>query len=296
MKWVIILVFCALVSNSFAQVFVTRCEEIFGDRPMFVQNYIRKYSVKTIGGTVSTKAQLDEIRPTKDIHFYKFNRAGELTLEYKTQFGDTLITIYVYDERSNVIVKRKADKFGFHSYHYRYDNLNRLVYYEYRAEKNNGQDELTHVPDESLVVTSERFEYITLENNNYKKIYYNNIGIAYKEEFYYFNEKNWLIKQESALKNGAGRTAINYAYDNDGRLLIKESAVSLMGNFTTKNAFDYDEKGNTLAQRFYRDEVYMTEYQYLYLPENGLLSAIISRENATNFMTIISFKSYSFFE
>lgn len=296
MKVLVILGFIVFVGNSFAQVFVNRCEEIFGDRPMFVQNYIRQYGVKTISGIVSTKAQLDEIRQTTDIHFYKFNRAGELTLEYKTQFGDTLITIYVYDERSNVIIKRKADQYGFHSYHYRYDNLNRLISYEYRNEKNSGQDEFTHVPDENKLVTSERFEYIALENKNYKKIYYNNIGVAYKEEFYYFNEKGWLTKQESALKNGAGRSSVIYNYDEAGQLITKETAVSMMGNFTTKNAFDYDENGNTLAQRFYRDDTYMMEYQYLYLPENGLLSAIISREHANNFMTIISFKAYTFFE
>lgn len=296
MNWILSITLSILINASFAQVFVNRCEEIFGDKPMFVQNYIRKFAVKSISGTVSTKAQLDEIRPTNDVHYYKFNRAGELTLEYTTQFGDTLITLYVYDERSNVIIKRKADNYGFHSYHYRYDNLNRMIQYEYRSEKNAGQDELTHVPDDSKIVTSEKFEYIALADNNYKKIYYNNIGIAYKEEFYYFDEKNCLIKQESALKNGAGRSVVYYTYDDTGRLLSKETNVSMMGNFTTKNIFEYDEKGNTQAQRFYRDDVYMTEYQYLYVPENGLLSAIISREHATNFMTIISFKSFTFFE
>jgi hypothetical protein len=108
--------------------------------------------------------------------------------------GDTLFILYVWDERSNLIVKRSADRYGYSSYHYRYDDKNRLIYSELRAAKYQGEDRLTHVPDLDKKVSYEKFEYIDLDSKSYKKLYLNNSGIVYKEEFFYFDDAGRLLE------------------------------------------------------------------------------------------------------
>src|SRR5687768_2591992 len=162
----------------------------FEGRPEFVREFIRINGIQTIRGSFSTKADKDIIREGKDATYYKFNRFGELTFEYKTLFNDTLFTLYAYDERSNIVIKRTADRYGFQSHHYIYDNRNRVVRIDVRTEVNTGQNKFLHVPDESHQTATEKFEYVDLDKTNYKKCYLNNSGTIYREEFFYFDEKN----------------------------------------------------------------------------------------------------------
>jgi len=295
MKYIFILLLIQFLGNANAQMLENREGQSFGDKPNFVEDYVRRYRIQYIKGNFSTKAPMDIIRPNNDVYLYKFNELGELTLEYRTQLGDTLVTIYVYDERGNIIIRRKSDRYGFHSYHYRYDDLNRIIYTEYRHDKNIGQNNLTFEPDQTLIVSAETFEYINLENKDYKKLYLNESGTIYKEEFFYFDEKKRLIQQEGILKTGSGRTNVTYTYNEDGRLLEKKTENYVMGTTTSKYAYEYDALGNIMALKYYRNGEYITEHQLMYFPDTYLLQGIISRDHATNIMTILSLKDYVYF-
>jgi hypothetical protein len=270
--------------------------QLFGDQPEFVFDFIRTHKIKTIVGHYATKAELDYIRPSDDILVYQFNRAGELGYEYRIQGVDTIITVYVYDERSNLIEKRRSDRYSFVSNHYRYDDQNRLIYSELRREENARQNRFTHVPGESAKMSSEKFAYEDFDNGNYKKIYYNDGGSVYMEEFFYFDGKGRLSRQEGVLKAGSGRTNTSYLYNDAGQLVEKYSESTVMGTYTSKQVYEYDEWGNILAQHTYKDGVYVMEFQILYDAETQHLKAIISREHATNFMTILTLKDYTFFD
>jgi len=295
MKFIFIIFLIQLLGHANAQMLENKEGQTFGDKPNFVEDYIRRYSIHFIKGNFSTKAPMDIIRPNNDVYLYKFNELGELTLEYRTQLGDTLVTIYVYDERGNVIILRKSDRYGFHSYHYRYDHLNRIIYTEYRHDKNKGQNKLTFEPDQTLIVSTETFEYVSLENKDYKKLYLNESGTIYKEEFFYFDEKKRLIRQEGILKTGSGRTNITFTYNEGDRLVEKNTESYVMGTTTSKYAYEYDALGNIMSLKYYRNGEYNTEHQLMYFPETYLLQGIISRDHATNIMTILSLKDYVYF-
>lgn len=288
MGWVPATVFSQMLGNTGGQV--------FGDKPAFVTDFVRNHKIKNINGTYTTKAELDYIRPSSDVITYKFNRAGELSQEYKVQSGDTIMTVFVYDEHGNVITMRRSDRWSFISYHYEYDSRNRITRSELRRDDNKGQDRLTFEPDKSKIVSSETFGYVELEKGNYKKMYYNENGSTYREEFFYFDEAGRLIRQEGVLKTGTGRSDITYTYDKEGRLIEKYSETEMMGIFTEKQVYEYDQWGNILAQRYYKDGKYTTEFQLLYNEDTQELKAIITRDHATNFMTILSLKDYTYFD
>lgn len=267
----------------------------FEGAPEFERAYMRSHHIHTIKGSILYKADHDVLRETNHATYYKFNKFGELTFEYKTVLNDTIFTLYVYDERSNLIIKRTADKFGFESCHFRYDSQNRLISKEVRIQSNTGQDKYQHVPDESFLQRFEKYEYVELGNNSYKKNYLNNGGSVYREEFFYFDEQNRLIKQEAYQKSGSGKSVLEIIYNEKGQLIEKKASSSVMENYATSYQYEYDENGNIYAMKFYENDKYKTEFQFVYDSESGYLKAIISRDVETQLMTIVKYDSYTFF-
>lgn len=268
---------------------------IYDGRPEFSSAFMRSQNIKTISGSFVTKATMDVIRETKEFTYLKFNRFGELTFEYKTLLGDTLFILYVWDERSNLIVKRSADRYGYSSYHYRYDDKNRLIYSELRTAKYQGEDRLTHVPDVDKKVSFEKFEYVDLDSKSFKKLYLNNSGIVYKEEFFYFDDAGRLLEQTAYQKSGPGKSSHFFKYNQDGKLIEKKYENSITSSFSDRYEYEYDGAGNILAMNYYENEIYKTEFQYVYDSESPLLTAIIMRDVATQVMTIIKYDQYSFY-
>ena len=267
----------------------------FEGRPEFVREFIKAHGIQTIRGTFATKADKDIIRANNDATYYKFNRFGELTFEYKTIYRDTLFTLYVYDERSNVIIKRTADQYAFQSLHYTYDSRNRIVRIDTRVQKNSGQDKFLHVPDETYHTSTEKFEYVDLDAHDYKKCYLNGSGVIYREEFFYFDEKDRLIKQEGYQKTGSGKSTLELKYDDNGRLIEKRAESTVMGYYASHYTYTYDSWGNILSMKYYENDVYKTEFEYVYDAENKFLKAVILRDVPTQLMTIVKYDAYTFF-
>ncbi|MBK6951568.1 MAG: hypothetical protein IPH24_05845 [Crocinitomicaceae bacterium] len=296
MKPALAIVFTILIQlMSHGQMLQNTEVNVFDGRPEFSSAFMRSQNIKTISGTFVTKASMDVIRETKEFTYLKFNRFGELTFEYKTLLGDTLFILYVWDERSNLIVKRSADRYGYSSYHYRYDDKNRLIYSELRTAKYQGEDRLTHVPDLDKKVSYENFEYIDLDSKSYKKFYLNNSGIVYKEEFFYFDDSGRLLEQTAYQKSGPGKSSHFFKYDDAGKLIEKKYENSIAANFSDRYEYEYDASGNIFAMKYYENEIYKTEFQYVYDSESPLLTAIIMRDVASQVMTIIKYDSYTYY-
>jgi len=269
--------------------------ELFNETPFFDSDFIKRNKIKEIKGYYSTKVDLDMIRPTNDVYAYLFDESGKLVKEYNTKYGDTTVIQYSYDDNNNVILLRKSDKYGFHSYLYQYDSLNRIIYKEYRRDLNRTGDKLNFELDKSFQISSESFKY---ENTpiGLKKYFYNSKGTLYQIEFFYKDENGFLIKQESHLITGQGRTVTTYTYGNKGLLAEKHTETHFAGKTTTTYKYEYDDNQNILAQHYYRNGQYITEFQIVYNSKTMLLSAIITRDEKTNFITILKFSDYTFYE
>lgn len=269
--------------------------ETFGDRPFFNTDFIKNNHIKSIKGYFSTKVNLDIIRPTNDIYVYQFDRAGRLTTAYETKYGDTTITQYTYDYNNQVTVIRKSDKYGFHSYHFKYDSLSRIIFKEYRRDLNKNQDLLHFELDKTYRISSESFSYEDTPIG-LKKKYYNSKGIHYKTEFIYTNENGFLTGTSASLINGNGRFKTSLTYGDKGLLAEKKTENHLMKKTTSTYRYEYDENQNILAQHYYRNGNYTTEFQIVYDSKTMLLNAVITRDVKTNFMTILKFSDYTFYE
>ncbi|MCG8574017.1 MAG: hypothetical protein MI810_03975 [Flavobacteriales bacterium] len=278
-----------------AQVFLNESGEIFGDKPYFNPQFVKKAGIRSMRGEYTTKAELDYIRPTSHYIYYEFDQNGNLTLEEKNPLHDTISIQYHYNQQSRLSSALKQDKYGYHYYTFKYDEKGRTLKNSYFQQRFKGSERTTFDLDAAELVSEENFEYVELSPILYKKVYLNQAGIGYKEEFFHLNEKQKLLRQEANLKNGSGRTETSYLYDKQGRLTEKSSLSKMVSRKTNKYEYDYDSFGNVLAIREYKNEDYTREYQLVYRSENQSLKAIIRREVANNFLTILKFSEYNYY-
>ena len=269
--------------------------ETFGEKPFFNTSFIQKNKIKEIKGYFSTKASNTGILPNDDIYFYKFNRKGELTKEYKTYYGDTIVSQYSYDTRGNLTQIRKSDKYGFHSHHFKYDSLNRIIAKEYRRDLNKSGDRINFDLDKSYHISGESYSYEDTPVG-LKKYYYNSTGKVYQTEFYYRNEVGYLLKFNSKLKTGSGRSKTIFSYGDKGLISENNIETFLTKKTSTKITFEYDENQNVLAQHYYRNDNYITEFQIIYDQETMLLDVILTRDVKSEFITILKLTDYTFFD
>jgi hypothetical protein len=291
-----LLYFTLLLSGAIFGQFLDNTEgQTFGETPYFNTSFVKQNKIKSITGYYSTKADLDYIRKTKDTYTYEFNETGQLIREFKVMFKDTSISTYFYTDSGELSILRRSDKNGFHSYHYTYDRKGRILAEEYRRDINKkkalGKFEL----DKSFIVSTDRFEYVDFDSLRYKKIFYNSAGKIFKEEFYYLNEDGYLLKIEGRLKMGSAYNSTTFNYDYKGRVSEKIKIVKLMGEKTEKWVYEYDDHDNVQAQFYYKNDAYTTEHQIVYEPETMLLKAVIMRDEPTNFLTILQFSEYTYF-
>ena len=59
--------------------------------------------------------------------------------------------------------------------------------------------------------------------------------------------------------------------------------------------FTYDENGNLLEKHIYQEGVFTTEIEVLYNEKSNLITYVLTRDVATNFIQILSFNTLTFF-
>ena len=277
---------------GWGQMIVNPKGEVLENTPFFNAEFVKSKNVRSIRGNYATKFDMDIIRPNEDAYVYEFDRLGQMVRQYKVHLGDTLINTYQYDYKGNITVHRESNKFGYHEYRYKYDQLNRLTEMELRRDKVSAYNKLSFELDQTKIVSTEKYEYIALDGKNYKRMCYNSAGRIYRIEFYYFDKKERLYKKESALHNGRNRMEVLYFYDKMNRIVELKTISKSTNPIITQKKFEYGENGELLSKKVFRDEKIISEEQLVYHEDTKLLKAIISRGAEHNKLTILKFDKY----
>lgn len=228
-------------------------------------------------------------------YVYSFNKEGQLayTFETRTDDGstDTSWNRYKYDELGRLSVYRKSDQNGYIAIHYTYDDKDRVVAEEHFTEMTDSLGNVTR----TLAFNKETYEYFEYDAQT-KRVRYNNYGLPYLEEFYNYNEDGYLVERIERVKMTGDVYTYHYAYNENGKL----AAIRKTSNKTTEPQeelkFRYDELGNLIEKHIYRKGEFTTDIQIIYNSKTRLLSSVITRQVSTNFMMILRFLDYSFYE
>lgn len=277
----------------YAQVLDNRMGKAFTDKPFFNEDFVKQNRLKRLNGTYTYKNQDGPMRETKFKHIFEFDREGRLVLTYETRTDDgtkdTSWNIYEYDEYGFLDLHRKTDEDGFTTVRYTNDSIGRVIKEEYvREVDSNGRIVQT------LAFNEERFIYAEFENQT-KCTRYNNYDLPYLDEFFNYNDLGYLVSREERIKMTSSVYTYTHEYNNKGKLAAIKKTSNRKSGILEEVTFKYDELGNLLEKRIYRNGEFTTDIQIIYNSKTKLLSAILTKQVSTGFITIVRFKDYEFY-
>ena len=297
-RFISFILLTVVYSNGFSQLLDIN-KPLFSDDPFFNSSFIKENRIKSITGSRSSKKIQDIIRANGLDYYYEFNNEGFLIHQIATFFingenKDTNIISYQYDKSNNLILRRKSDNYGFFSHQYQFDSLNRMVKQTYNREENalncKGNFELC----KRYKISSDSFSYQKLTALQLKKMFYNNYGKSYKQEFFYLNEFGYTIERNAKYLIGNNKTKTTYKYDQNGWLIEKNEFTSLTGNKKTTSIYQYDEVGNMLEIQQLDNDIMITKKQFLYDKKTMLITAQIIQDMDSGYLQIIQYQ-YTFY-
>lgn len=272
--------------------------EAFTDRPYFNETFIKNNKVKEVSGTFTLKKMGDVMRNTELQRSYRFNEKGQLYLTYETTQAstgeDTIVTYYEYDDANRLTTIRRSDRYGFYSTHFTFDEEDRVIRKEQRRSSNVKENPLDFELGQEFIVNFETATYQQFDNQ-VKKTVYNSYEIPFKEVIYYYDEDKVLIEELERLKRTSATISKKYYYNDYGyidSMVVTSPKASIKKK---KYTYTYDENQNLTSKKYYKDDVYTTEYQVIYDPKTTLLKYILTREVATEYITILDVKKVGYY-
>lgn len=294
----IILSLIPLLGNS--QMLDNSQGNAFTDVPFFNKEFIKNNKIKTLKGTYTYKKMGDILRNSEYIVDFEFNREGELIQGYETKKYentiDTLVSSYGYNKAGKLEYKRDKDHRGFFSVHYQYDEKGRVIREEYRRDIDSVNSAIAPSFERSTIINFETMTYQDYSNQS-KKIVSNNYGFPYLEEISYFHpELGYLVSKEERLKMTYETKKTTYDYTSKGWISKINIVSSANSNANQEVVFKYDEAGNVIAKEIYKNGDYLIDIQIIYNSKTGLISYLLSRDVKSNFITILKFNQYDYFQ
>ena len=265
----------------------------FTDKPFFNTDFIRSNKVHKLNGKFTYKKPGDMMRETQYKYVYEFDSLGRLSTSFETRKDDgtvdTTWNVYLYNQKNQLIEHKRGDGKGFTSTGYEYDEKGNQTKESYIREY---IDSLGNAQRTVLNSESMKYEYYDLQ---VKKTVYNNYDLPYKYELIKYNELGYLVEREERLIMTMSVTTIKYTYNDKGYIASISSFDGSNTIPTEENLYIYDDFGNLLEKHLYRNGVFTTEFEMIYNDKSKLLSYVLTRDVATNFIMILGLKDYEFF-
>jgi hypothetical protein len=290
----ILVVFIGLSLGSFSQVLDNRKGEAFTDKPFFNEEFVRANKLKKLKGEFQYMKHGDGLRSTDFEYVYEFDDQGRLisTFETRTDDGsiDTTWQKYDYNDNDRVVKFSKTDMEGFQTINYTRDSLGRVLTEEFARDVDSAG-----VVVRSLTFNKESIKYFDYDMQT-KRTRYNNYDLPYLDEYFNYNELGYLVERIERIKMTGTVYTFSYEYNREGKLSAIRKKSNKEEGYLEELLYKYDELGNLIEKHIYKKGVFTTDIQIMYSSKTKLLSTVLTREVATDFMMILRFRDYEFFE
>lgn len=287
----LILIF--IVQSTFSQMLDNRNGTAFTDKPFFNQEFIRENKLKTLKGQFTYKKPGEVMRSTQFNYVYSFDSLGRLISSFETRKDDgtedTTWNVYSYTEDNLLKEHKRGDGKGFTSSVFEFDENKNIIRESFVREYT---DSLGIA--QKTVLNSETMKY-EIFDNQIKKTLYNSYDLPYLNEFSYYNELGYLTEKEERLMMTFGVSNIKYEYNEKGYISAIKTYQYGIETPTEEILYSYDENGNLIEKQYFRNGVNITEIELIYNSKSKLLTYVITRDIATNFIMILGFKDYEFY-
>ncbi len=297
MRYLLLLIF--IQNIAWAQQIDNRQCGAYSDLPFFNIEFIKNNRIKSINGNISTKKQLDVIRPQGLVEIFEFDPEGRQTSTMNTfknlsKKRDTSV-VYFYYEGNNLTVKRKSDTYGFFSDNYVYDSLDRIVRKTYSRDDNAGPNKFQFQLKKSYIIVSEEYRYQRLSDDVLKRLHFNNYKRAFMEELFTWDENGYLKEVTTKTVIGNRRSKITFEYNEQGQAMKKTEWPNLDKATKIENFYIYDGLGNLVEHNYHKNSAHKLQRKLLYNGKTMLLESQLAKDMMTNTITITKYK-YKFYD
>ncbi len=267
----------------------------FTDKPFFNADFVKENKLKKLKGTYVYKKRDEPMQTTEYNYAYEFNRKGQLIATFETRQDDGTIDTtwnkYYYNDNNQLIKHRKTDQEGYLTTIYHYDSTDRVIREEIVREVIDSMGNIT----KTLAFNNERFEY-SIYDGQTKRTKFNNYDLPYLEEIMYYNEDGYLVERIERIKMTSKVYTYQYEYNEKGLLGAVRKSSNRSEGYLEEWLFEYDDYGNLIEKHLYKNGEFITDYQIIYNSKSKLLATVITRQVSTNFMMILRFFDYEFFD
>lgn len=270
----------------------------FSEIPFFNEKFVKNNKIKSLQGTYTFKKMGDIMRETDYVFQYDFDNKGHLIQSFETNNEsrkiDTTLLLYSYYKDGNLAFVRRKDNIGYYSTHYFYDSINRVIKEEYKRDIDTAGTFFVPSFERSMLLN---FETIKYEKTGVfeKSTVHNSYGLPFKEIISTHDSTGYLISKEEKLKFGNQRTITQFEYNENGWISNIKITNSNNSKLNQELRFKYDEFGNLSEKHIYKNNQFITDIQVIYNLKTGLISSILTRDVATNFISILRFEAVKFY-
>ena len=289
----IVLLLLLLPVSMLAQMLDNRSGTAFTEQPFFNKQFIKKNGIAKIYGSYTYKKTGDVMRATNYAVYYEFDPFGRLVQTYETRKDDgtkdTVFHLYTYNEANLIQCHATGNRNNQVVSDYQFDAIQRPIQINTNKAYTtaNGEKQQTSVQSETMA-------YQNFEKQE-KKTIFNSYHLAYQEEISYYNEAGYLL--EIVTKNTITSQVWKkkYTYNEHGYIATIDTYEPGNDQVEEKYTFSYDSLGNLVEQQYYKKGVFTTETEIIYNEKSQLITYVLVRDVATNFIRIIHFHLYSYF-
>lgn len=243
----------------------------------FNEKFIERNTIQSVQVEISSKKEMDIIRPANRFLVFEFNKEGHLTSEKKFKIGesDTLNFSFEYNDDGNVLLEQEFIGSGILEKKYSYDSNGNKISVEYRKKEPFAR--LSNVLKIDSIKTL-NVDGVLIQS------YYNDQGRQYREIRIYHDSLGYLSRFRETFIISHNQNTIDYSYNDYG--LLKE--IDYYFAFTDKKrkeVYEYNDEGVPETFLIYENDVLIKRKEYLYNGD-GSLKAILFKEMETNLITI----------
>lgn len=323
---ILLLLVCFQTFFSTSQIINTYPSEVLLPDPVFDKAHIKKNKIKLIRASIVDKPDGEIIRDKGLAENFLFDEDGNLVNHYYNEITALRKTETnmpaVYNKKGKLIRK----SYTMVNYEYQYDTLGteyfytsngylrmqrvcmgdiyHTTYYEYFGEGLVSRKTLCRETNSAkkgepfklgvqTILSDEKFQYEQLTASQIKKLFLNDEGKIYKTGILNFTLGK-LTDESYEFVVGFIRSSTFYKYDQNGRLSEKVSTDNSSGLHTDRVVYEYDEKGNLIKEKKFRDGIQTNEIVFLYDAGKNLLTSKIDRQIQKESIKIVKYE-YEFY-
>lgn len=305
-----------------AQVLLPGYESAFEKQHAFNRNVIKKHAIKRITFDIIDKKDFEVAVDKNLTEVYEFNDSALLSRYYYTDiarahekeyftkpvyhrrrlikpgvrytkteyFFDTISTIYLYNTSNQLLVKRYSDGSGvYQGYYYLYNEKGEIQSERRMRETNASNDKSVFILGNQIVLSIDSFRHQTLNPVQSKQLFYNNEHRVYKERV--------IIKKDSVHVSDIQENYVaawliqkhHFEYTN-GKLRLAEFIGNANGDISLKREYAYDDKGELLTEKQFKNSLQTQEISYITDASSGLLTSFIIRDLINKSIRIVKLK------